>query len=256
MARQDPAPWLRAALLLLWVPGCLALSGPRTVRGTVGGSLSVQCRYKEEFRGNEKYWCGRSCSILRRNKIVETTGPEREVRDGRVSIRDHPANLTFTVTMENLTEADGGTYWCGIDVPWRQGFVDDTFEVVVTVSPGEPHAPPLVPAPGCLKSLRREQRRQGSDQRPGANYDCECVCVRERESVCVCVCVCVEREKETVRKGHWRASWRSWHLCSVLKDGKVLVGEGEAERELSMQRGEREGETVLGRLAIPGEHFV
>ncbi|XP_035864964.1 CMRF35-like molecule 6 [Phyllostomus discolor] len=144
------AAWLPSAVFLLQAPGCLALSGPRYVKGTVGGSLSVQCRYEEEFRRNEKYWCASPCSSLRRNKIVETTGSEREVRRGRVSIRDHPANLTFTVTMERLTEADGGTYRCGIDLSWRQGFVDDTFEVVVTVSPGEPYAPPLVTGPGCL----------------------------------------------------------------------------------------------------------
>ncbi|KAF6092809.1 CD300c molecule [Phyllostomus discolor] len=62
-------------------------------------------------------------------------GSEREVRNGRVTIRDHPANLTFTVTMENLTEADEGTYGCGIDLSWPQGLVGPTFEVVVTVSP-------------------------------------------------------------------------------------------------------------------------
>ncbi|XP_045693460.1 CMRF35-like molecule 8 isoform X2 [Phyllostomus hastatus] len=142
MARQDPAPWLRAALLLLWVPGCLSLSGPRTVRGTVGGSLSVQCQYEEEFKRIKKYWCGSPCSILKRNKIVETTGSERKVRNGRVSIRDHPANLTFTVTLENLTEDDGGAYGCGINVPWSSLQTDPTFEVVVIVSPAPTPALP------------------------------------------------------------------------------------------------------------------
>ncbi|KAK2503595.1 hypothetical protein MC885_021836 [Smutsia gigantea] len=89
--------------------------------GTVGGSLSVQCRYGENFAENNKYWCRNSC--LSPWKIVETTGSEREERHSRVSIRDHPANLTFTVTMESLTEGDSGTYWCGIDTPWLDGFV-------------------------------------------------------------------------------------------------------------------------------------
>ncbi|XP_045692934.1 CMRF35-like molecule 6 [Phyllostomus hastatus] len=129
------AAWLPSAVFLLQAPGCLALSGPRTVRGTVGGSLSVQCRYEKEFRWNDKYWCEDPCTRLLKNKIVATTGSEREVRRGRVSIRDHPANLTFTVTLENLKEDDGGTYWCGINTPWPQRHLDPNFQVVVTVSP-------------------------------------------------------------------------------------------------------------------------
>ncbi|KAK2503598.1 hypothetical protein MC885_021839 [Smutsia gigantea] len=139
MPRQARA-WLPPALLLLWTPGCWSLSGPKSVMGTVGGSLSVQCRYEKNFAENNKYWCRNSC--LSPWKIVETTGSEREGRSGRVSIRDHPANLTFTVTMESLTEGDAGTYRCGIDTPWLDGFVrDPTFQVVVSVIPAT-SAPP------------------------------------------------------------------------------------------------------------------
>ncbi|XP_072602794.1 CMRF35-like molecule 8 isoform X3 [Vulpes vulpes] len=120
--------WLPWALLLLWVPGCSSLHGPNSVSGTVGGSLSVQCQYKEEFRDHDKYWCKSPCVW---KKIVETTESQREVTKGRVSIRDHPANLTFTVTLKSLKEGDAGTYKCGIDVPW----FDPTFPVVVSVNP-------------------------------------------------------------------------------------------------------------------------
>lgn len=69
---------------------------------------------------------------------METTESEREVSRGRVSIRDHPANLTFTVTLESLTEADTGTYCCGIDTRWSGGVLrDSTFQVEVSVLPGE-----------------------------------------------------------------------------------------------------------------------
>ncbi|XP_045693181.1 CMRF35-like molecule 6 isoform X2 [Phyllostomus hastatus] len=129
------AAWLPSAVFLLQAPGCLSVSGPPTMRGTVGGSLSVQCRYEELFRRNKKYWCEKSCLPLKNNKIVETTESEREVRNGRVTIRDHPENLTFTVTMENLTEDDGGAYRCGIDVSLNRRILDPAFEVVVTVYP-------------------------------------------------------------------------------------------------------------------------
>ncbi|XP_038402618.1 CMRF35-like molecule 8 isoform X5 [Canis lupus familiaris] len=122
--------WLPWALLLLWVPGCSSLRGPDSVSGTVGGSLSVRCQYKEGFRDHDKYWCKSPCVW---KKIVETTESQREVTKGRVSIRDHPADLTFTVTLKNLTEGDAGTYKCGIDTLW----VDPTFSVVVSVNPAE-----------------------------------------------------------------------------------------------------------------------
>ncbi|XP_070630245.1 CMRF35-like molecule 8 isoform X3 [Bos indicus] len=70
--------------------------------------------------------------------MVETTESEREVTRGQVSIRDSPANLTFTVTLKSLREKDAGTYWCGIDVSYT---VDPIFEVEVSVTPA-PAAPP------------------------------------------------------------------------------------------------------------------
>ncbi|XP_055435552.1 CMRF35-like molecule 6 [Bubalus kerabau] len=133
MTPRGRAGWLPSALLLLQLPGCLSLSGPRRVRGIVGGSLRVECRYREEFINNTKYWCKHPCVLLR--KTVETTESEREVRRGRLSIRDHPARLTFTVTLENLREEDGGLYRCGIDV---LSTFDPIFDVEVSVIPG-PH---------------------------------------------------------------------------------------------------------------------
>nr|XP_012415723.1 PREDICTED: CMRF35-like molecule 6 [Odobenus rosmarus divergens] len=133
MTPGDRRPWLPVALLLLQVPGCWCLSGPTSVTGTVGGSLSVQCQYEEKFREIAKYWCKSPCL----GDIVKIEKSDKEVRNGRVSIRNHPANLTFTVTLENLTEGDAGTYRCGIDTSWLPGYmIDLTFRVVVSVTPG------------------------------------------------------------------------------------------------------------------------
>ncbi|XP_044794457.1 CMRF35-like molecule 8 isoform X3 [Bubalus bubalis] len=133
MAQPHRAMWLPPALLLLWVPGCFSLSGPRKVRGIVGGSLSVECRYREEFINNSKYWCKPPCVLLW--KMAETTKSEREVTRDRMSIRDHPANLTFTVTLKSLREEDAGTYRCGINVPFN---IDPIFEIEVSVIPAPP----------------------------------------------------------------------------------------------------------------------
>ena len=98
----------------------------------------MECRYREEFINSSKFWCKSPCVLLWR--MVETTVSEKEVRRGRVSIRDHPAHLTFTVTLESLREEDVGTYGCGIYVPLYR---DPTFQVEVSVIPGEPETPAL-----------------------------------------------------------------------------------------------------------------
>ncbi|XP_062072722.1 CMRF35-like molecule 8 [Lepus europaeus] len=140
MTPRGRAMGLRSALLLLWVPGCFCLSGPGTVQGTEGGSLSVQCWYEEEHRALAKFWCRHLC--WPGGEIVKTKPPEVEARSGRVSIRDHPANLTFTVTLENLSSKDAGTYQCGVDEPLR---LDTNFLVKVFVSP----APTMSPTPAA-----------------------------------------------------------------------------------------------------------
>uniref|UniRef100_G1TKN8 Ig-like domain-containing protein n=1 Tax=Oryctolagus cuniculus TaxID=9986 RepID=G1TKN8_RABIT len=145
MTPRGRAMGLPSALLLLWVPGCFCLSGPSTVSGTEGGSLSVQCRYQEEHRTRAKFWCSHPC--LPEQEIVKTKLPEVEARSGRVSIRDHPANLTFTVTLENLSIEDAGTYQCGVDEPWKR---DTFFLVTVCVS----LAPTTSPTPAGVTAAK------------------------------------------------------------------------------------------------------
>uniref|UniRef100_A0A2R8MRS8 CD300H molecule/pseudo n=1 Tax=Callithrix jacchus TaxID=9483 RepID=A0A2R8MRS8_CALJA len=93
--------------------GCLTVSGPSTVTGTVGSSLSVQCQYEEKYKMFNKYWCRQPCLPFW-HETVETTGSETVVRSDRVIITDHPGDRTFTVTLENLTAEDAGKYRCGI----------------------------------------------------------------------------------------------------------------------------------------------
>ncbi|XP_032175891.1 protein CD300H-like isoform X3 [Mustela erminea] len=178
MTPGDGRPWLPAALLLLQVPGCWSLRGPTSVTGTVGGSVSVQCQYEEEFRENDKYWCKSPCVW----KMVRTKGTDREVRKDRVSIRDHPANLTFTVTMESLTEDDAGTYRCGIDSSGLPGYLlDRTFQVVLSVTPASTATPSSVrppSTPGLHRTLpaptwdtATRQESSTSSQRPGPSLE-------------------------------------------------------------------------------------
>uniref|UniRef100_A0A8D1T7Q3 Ig-like domain-containing protein n=1 Tax=Sus scrofa TaxID=9823 RepID=A0A8D1T7Q3_PIG len=154
MAPWHWVAWLTPALLLLWLPGCLSLSGPSTVMGIEGGSLSVQCRYEEEYIDDKKYWEKSPC-FLSWKHTVETTESAREVRRGRVSIRDDPANLTFTVTLERLTEEDAGTYCCGINAQFS---VDPTHEVEVVVFQHQNQGQPFLLQLRSRQSYPKRQR--------------------------------------------------------------------------------------------------
>lgn len=145
-----PHPAVRVQYWCLCFPGCVPLRGPSTVTGSVGESLSVRCQYEEKYKSNVKYWC--RDSLLSCEKIVKTR-PPKEAGNGRVSIRDHPANLTFTVTLKKLALEDAGTYKCRVDVPFINGSlweidsslgIDDSFKVVVSVVPSKHPGKPLI----------------------------------------------------------------------------------------------------------------
>ncbi|XP_034363988.1 CMRF35-like molecule 2 [Arvicanthis niloticus] len=146
--------WLSTALLLLCFQGCLSLTGPGSVSGYVGGSLRVQCQYGQSYKGYIKYWCrgphDKTCRT-----IVETDGSEKEKKSGRVSIRDHVENSTITVTMENLSEDDDGSYWCKIQTSfifdsWSR---DPSVHVKVHVLPATTPMETTLPATTATLSL-------------------------------------------------------------------------------------------------------
>ncbi|XP_043761508.1 CMRF35-like molecule 1 isoform X3 [Cervus elaphus] len=116
--------------LFLPLSGSSAISGPRAVRGVEQASLTVPCRYDPWYESYPKWWCRGadwgSCRIM-----VKTTGSEKGVKKGRVSIRDNWKDRSFTVTMEKLRLDDSDTYWCGIE---KVG-IDLGNRVEVTIDP-------------------------------------------------------------------------------------------------------------------------
>uniref|UniRef100_A0A4W2CLU8 Ig-like domain-containing protein n=1 Tax=Bos indicus x Bos taurus TaxID=30522 RepID=A0A4W2CLU8_BOBOX len=113
-------------------PGSSAISGPRAVRGVEQGSLTVQCQYDPGYEHYVKWWC-RGAAWNNCPSVVKTIGSEKEVKEGRVSIRDNWKDRSFTVTMEELRLDDSDTYWCGIE---RTG-TDLGNTVEVTIDPGK-----------------------------------------------------------------------------------------------------------------------
>ncbi|KAM8797029.1 CMRF35-like molecule 8 [Eudromia elegans] len=121
--------WLLHWLLL---PGCWAVTGPHSVEGFVGGSLSVPCSYKSGLEKRDKFWCkpGRFYTCAG-PYIIATSEHELFVRKDRISIEDNRPQRVFTVTLENLTEEDTGTYRCGV----QRTLLNDRHTVTVNVSP-------------------------------------------------------------------------------------------------------------------------
>uniref|UniRef100_A0A8C9PAB7 CD300e molecule n=1 Tax=Spermophilus dauricus TaxID=99837 RepID=A0A8C9PAB7_SPEDA len=139
----------------LCFPGCLSLWGPDSVTGTVGSSLSLQCHYERAYKGYSKYWC-RGQHDTNCHRIVETKGGEKVERNGRMSIRDSADDLTITVTIENFSEDDAGSYWCKIQTIWILDIFsrDPSFQVqVLAWVAGQPLVPPTPSSPsGSLLS--------------------------------------------------------------------------------------------------------
>ncbi|XP_029437934.1 CMRF35-like molecule 8 [Rhinatrema bivittatum] len=118
------------SLIILLPAGLWGLSGPREARGLVGGSLSLHCQYEKGYETNNKYWC-RGETFSSCQTLIKTLIKTNSKMESKLSIRDNVTALTFTVTMEELTQGDSGTYWCGTD----EWFRDSNYPVIVTVLP-------------------------------------------------------------------------------------------------------------------------
>uniref|UniRef100_A0A671FA35 Ig-like domain-containing protein n=1 Tax=Rhinolophus ferrumequinum TaxID=59479 RepID=A0A671FA35_RHIFE len=125
-------------LVLLWgclvLPGYGALVGPKEIRGFEGGTVSLQCTYREELRKNKKYWCRKSGLFLSRCSDPIYIDDGQEKTEGRVSVQDSPQELTLHVTLRKLRVEDTGKYWCGVKILG----LDETFLVSLIVLPASP----------------------------------------------------------------------------------------------------------------------
>ncbi|XP_032562965.1 polymeric immunoglobulin receptor-like [Chiroxiphia lanceolata] len=103
-------------IFLVWIlcPGVWAVKGPKQVTADQGSLLAVSCSYEPGYELNSKYWCRQRFLWFCCTDIVQTSGSEVTVTQGRVSIRDNHTAHSFTVTQSGVTLGDAGRYSCGV----------------------------------------------------------------------------------------------------------------------------------------------
>ncbi|XP_025902634.1 CMRF35-like molecule 2 [Nothoprocta perdicaria] len=127
--------WMFLILALFSGASAATVTGPRSVYGKTGESVSVPCSYEPGYELYPKCWCRRFFHFCIA-PILCTNDTESWVREGRVSIEDDRTSRTFTVTLWSLVPADAGRYCCKVPkVLW----FDPCHATKLIVSAAVPH---------------------------------------------------------------------------------------------------------------------
>ncbi|KAF4078834.1 hypothetical protein AMELA_G00186100 [Ameiurus melas] len=95
------------------------LSNEKSISETVhvGGDLTVNCKYPESHRNDNKFLCKRpataACSYSSTVRKSRTY-----INEGKISLYDDRETQIFTVRIKRVNEQDSGEYWCGAEVNW------------------------------------------------------------------------------------------------------------------------------------------
>ncbi|XP_048866481.1 CMRF35-like molecule 8 [Brienomyrus brachyistius] len=129
-------PLMLLFLLIAGRTGADRVSSVDTVIVQRGRSVTIPCYYDNMYQQHVKHWC--RGTYLSRTPIVRT---DYQKKSGKVSIRDDPDQRVFTVTMNNLTDGDSGSYWCGVEIS-RHSVAGTLVYLSVTEASGISSGPP------------------------------------------------------------------------------------------------------------------
>ncbi|KAG9270825.1 CMRF35-like molecule 5 [Astyanax mexicanus] len=81
--------------------------------GTEGGSVEINCSYKDSYIYSKHYFCRDPCRYF--DVLIETQKADIVVSKGRYSILNTVNAQSVSVTIKNLRLTDSGVYYCGVD---------------------------------------------------------------------------------------------------------------------------------------------
>uniref|UniRef100_A0A3B1JLB9 Immunoglobulin domain-containing protein n=1 Tax=Astyanax mexicanus TaxID=7994 RepID=A0A3B1JLB9_ASTMX len=99
--------------------------------GTEGGSVDINCRYKDSYIYSKQYFCRAPCSNS--DVLIETQKADIPVSKDRYSILNTVSTRSVSVTIKNLRLTDSGVYYCGVD-QWGS---DTLTKVEISVKKGK-----------------------------------------------------------------------------------------------------------------------
>ncbi|XP_072513089.1 polymeric immunoglobulin receptor-like [Salminus brasiliensis] len=85
-------------------------SGSKTVTGYLGENVTISISYPEEFKGNTKF-----LEKLNGQSFTAVANTKESPKD-RFSISDDKISKTLSVRIRDVSEDDGGVYFCGVGV--------------------------------------------------------------------------------------------------------------------------------------------
>ncbi|KAL0622473.1 Trem-like transcript 4 protein [Plecturocebus cupreus] len=141
MACGGPHLLLPPVLLLLlasgsWVKGAV----PEELHRHSGQTLFLQCQYSPKTGPYQpKSWCQQT-SPNRCTLLVTTSKTQTAIQQSRYKISDEPNAGFFNITMNQLTQNDSGSYWCGI-YNTSQNVITVLRNVSLVVSPAPTTSP-------------------------------------------------------------------------------------------------------------------
>ncbi|XP_020858604.1 polymeric immunoglobulin receptor isoform X2 [Phascolarctos cinereus] len=89
------------------IDGQSRLIAPETATAQLGQSLTIPCHFDCKFSSYEKYWCKWS------NQGCETL-PTQEEGNSQAFVDCDQNSRIVSVTLNSVTRADEGWYWCGV----------------------------------------------------------------------------------------------------------------------------------------------
>uniref|UniRef100_A0A3B4XGG2 Immunoglobulin domain-containing protein n=1 Tax=Seriola lalandi dorsalis TaxID=1841481 RepID=A0A3B4XGG2_SERLL len=90
----------------------------KSLSGTVGHPLTMQCPYPSQHRTNRKFLCKGN---RRNNCEIQVTSQNSGQTRNRFTLQDDASSSSFSVRITELRAGDAGTYWCGSDSQWSIG---------------------------------------------------------------------------------------------------------------------------------------